>query len=360
MNLKYYKELDGVRGLAALMVMIFHFAPDSNIYYLHLLKKIAVFGQTGVTLFFVLSGFLITRILLRARSKEGYFKNFYMKRLLRIFPLYYFFLIIYYFVVPSLFHQPAAPFSKTWYYWFYLQNFADTFNWPNLGPQHYWSLAVEEHFYFFWPLIVYYLSEKNIHRLVYWIIGLAFVCRIILILNGYGTFYFTFTTMDCLAMGALLAISEQHGSGSYKHWRVLAIISIGLLLPMWFIFNGAGNTLIQIVKLPTIALFYTSIIGCLITRRSVLNRFFDLRFLQFTGKISYGLYVFHPLCFTLIDHFINPNNLFINAALSFFVSYAVAFISFYGFENHFIKLKRYFEIPTLKESTHATEIVDKT
>src|ERR1700755_1520169 len=100
-SLKYYKGLDGVRGLAALMIMFYHFTPDSSNTgsFLHFLKKISVIGQSGVTLFFVLSGFLITRILLASKPNKDYFKKFYTKRALRIFPLYYLFLIICFFII---------------------------------------------------------------------------------------------------------------------------------------------------------------------------------------------------------------------------------------------------------------------
>lgn len=181
--MKYYKELDGVRAVAALMIMVCHFflyADSENSFFL-LLKKISVFGQTGVSLFFVLSGFLISRILLNAKKEKNYFRNFYVKRILRIFPLYYFFLLLYYFGLPTILSEQIYSFSEQKYFWVYLQNIARTFEWKSEGPVHFWSLAVEEHFYFFWPILFFFFSTKRIVQSIIVIVILAFLCRIILL-----------------------------------------------------------------------------------------------------------------------------------------------------------------------------------
>ena len=138
--------------------------------FLYRIAKIAIFGQTGVTLFFVLSGFLITRILLSTKNQDNYFSAFYARRALRIFPLYYLFLAIYFFINPFIHGEQIIPASKQWYYWVYLQNFALTFNWDSAGPMHYWSLGVEEHFYLFWPVLVYFVDTKHISKVIYFII----------------------------------------------------------------------------------------------------------------------------------------------------------------------------------------------
>ncbi len=134
-KLKYYKNLDGVRALAALMVVVFHFFRDitPNSKSLHIAKEISYFGQTGVTLFFVLSGFLITRILLNAKETQGYFRNFYLRRTLRILPLYYLFLILWYFIAPLLIVMHSTSFNQQVYYYTFLQNFARTFDWNSAG-----------------------------------------------------------------------------------------------------------------------------------------------------------------------------------------------------------------------------------
>src|ERR1035437_8616931 len=130
MTLKNYKELDGIRAIAALLVMMLHFFGDEPMggnKILDVVKVLARFGQTGVTLFFVLSGFLITRILLATKNNNNYFKTFFIRRALRILPLYYLYLIIVFCIIP-LFTNDFIPFKENWYYWVYLQNFAITFN----------------------------------------------------------------------------------------------------------------------------------------------------------------------------------------------------------------------------------------
>ncbi len=151
MKLIYYKNLDGIRAIAALMVMFFHFFASIKINTptLSVLLKLSIFGQTGVTLFFVLSGFLITRILISTKHNTDYFKNFYLRRTLRIFPLYYLFLLIYYYIYPLIFNTGFTPIKDQLYFYAYIQNFAETFHWTANGPNHFWSLAVEEHFYLF-------------------------------------------------------------------------------------------------------------------------------------------------------------------------------------------------------------------
>lgn len=346
MTLKYYKELDGVRGIAALMIVFFHFMKggffnDSEHYiWLH---KISKFGQTGVTLFFVLSGFLITRILLKAKDGEGYFSTFYIRRSLRIFPLYYLFLVLTYFVIPLIINEPIESFKYTWTYWLYLQNFAITFNWKNIGQNHLWSLAVEEHFYLFWPVLIYYCSVKRLVQMIGVITLLSLLCRIYLIHIGHGTFYFTFTTFDCLAIGALLAVNEIRQWFSVRLLQIGAGVLFVLLVLMWVIFGSKESLVVQYFKLPITALFYLCCIGILILRETFLNKLFKSKFLTFTGKISYGLYIFHPVCFYYLYKYNLRFNLIPALVVYFAVSYLIATISFYGFENKFIKLKKRFE-----------------
>lgn len=164
MKVNYLKPLDGIRAIAALMVMFFHFfgSVAASTPLLAAIKKGAVLGQTGVSLFFVLSGFLITRILISTKDSPRYFYNFYLRRTVRIFPLYYLFLVIYYFIRPLLIPEATVPSAgEQAYYWLYLQDFSETFDWLAKGPSHYWSLAIEEHFYMFWPLLVFFLDKAQ-------------------------------------------------------------------------------------------------------------------------------------------------------------------------------------------------------
>src|SRR5262245_16358318 len=154
----HYPGLDGLRGIAILLVILYHnfgFIPFLN------------YGWLGVDLFFVLSGFLITEILLKTRTTTNYFKNFYTRRVLRIFPLYYLCLILVIVIFPLI---KNFPYDLSFYrenqvwFWFYLQNWMLIFKQWNDSAillNHFWSLAVEEQFYIVWPLLVLLIRKPK-------------------------------------------------------------------------------------------------------------------------------------------------------------------------------------------------------
>lgn len=350
MKLTHFKELDGIRAIAALMVMFFHFfqgADGSGALFL-LIKKYAIFGQTGVSLFFVLSGFLITRILLNTKQGPSYFKNFYLRRALRIFPLYYLFLIFFYFLIPVFEHSSFIPFNQQIYFWVYLQNIATTFNWPNNGPGHFWSLAIEEHFYLFWPLLIYFLDNKKIKIAIFFIIAVAAITRLLLIRYNYEVFYFTLSRMDELAVGALLAIWEVEGKlkpGNSRKFILMFCLIIIPTIALWVFTTGQGIDIIQISKFILLSFCYFSLIGLSITIKESnwIKKILKFNVLSYTGKISYGLYVYHPLCFWLLTKHFKINSLLVSFVLSFAFCYLIASISYYFFEAKFLKLKSKFD-----------------
>src|SRR5689334_3654448 len=171
---QHVPALDGLRGVAILSVMLFHYVTASGFGEDAWVtrKIIGACGclWTGVDIFFVLSGFLITGILLRAKGSPGYFVNFYMRRLLRIFPLYYGALVVIFLIVPHLVHDVTPGVkrildSQAWM-WGYSQDFAisyhnaDYFDVDWMWVGHFWSLGVEEHFYLVWPLLVFALAPR--------------------------------------------------------------------------------------------------------------------------------------------------------------------------------------------------------
>ena len=350
MKLRHFKELDGVRAIAALMVMFFHFfqgvtSVDTT---LLTIKKYAVFGQTGVSLFFVLSGFLITRILLNTKQSTSYFLNFYTRRALRIFPLYYLFLTFFYFVIPIAEGTTVVPLNQQIWYWVYLQNVAITFNWKNVGPRHFWSLAVEEHFYLFWPFIVYFFDKKKIQISIYLIIILAFITRLVLVKSHHEVFYFTLSRMDELAVGAMLAILEINGkltpANSNKFMLSFCLIVIPTL-GLWVFTAGLGIGAIQVSKFILLSFCYFSLIGLVITLQEMhwIKKVLKFRLLTYTGKISYGLYVYHPLCFYLVSKYFKTHSILLSFISSFAVSYLLASLSYYLFESKFLSLKKKFD-----------------
>ncbi len=350
MNLAYYKNLDGIRAIAALMVMLFHFF--SSIYIstpcLYILQKLSAFGQTGVTLFFVLSGFLITRILLNTKNSVNYFKNFYIRRILRIFPLYYLFLLIYYYLYPLIFDFTSTISTGKIYYFTYLQNIAMTFNWKASGPWHFWSLAVEEHFYLFWPLVVYFLTGKNLFRFILLIIIGALVLRIYMLTKNYEVFYFTFTRFDSLAIGSLLAVLELKQVFKPENSNKLLVFANFILIPtiiLWTFYRGEANIYIQVFKYVLLSFAYFLLIAYVlsINEDKLVNRILKSGFFSYTGKISYGLYVYHPFAYLLSRKFIYDGFWPIALFFTITVSYILASISYYFYESNFLKLKKYFD-----------------
>jgi peptidoglycan/LPS O-acetylase OafA/YrhL len=349
-RLEYYKPLDGVRGMAALMVMWFHFYWVGNNQLISAIRKASVFGQTGVSLFFVLSGFLITRILLfNKQNPANYFGNFYIRRSLRIFPLYFLFLGIYYFLVPLFFHTPYIPSGEQVYFWTYLQNFSQTFGWNGKGPDQFWSLAVEEHFYLFWPFLIYFLNPKQIKRTILGLILAAVLLRIVLVRAGYPVFYWTFTNMDSLALGALLAVFEAEQALTGKSNTLLSkgigYLVLPAIIPLWVLFEGAKTPSIQVIKPLLISSIYYLLIFFIIRPQgnNAIKKFFSNPFLVFTGKISYGLYVYHPLCFWIVARTSLQGHLILLFAVSFSLAFMVSLISYHFFEKQFLNLKTRFE-----------------
>ncbi|MEL6606047.1 MAG: acyltransferase [Cyanobacteria bacterium J06614_10] len=350
---KHLPVLDGIRGLAALMVMAFHYLEGKNYlirgtFYEPLLKFSAL-GQTGVDLFFVLSGFLITRILINSKNKQNFFSIFYARRSIRIMPLYYFYLVLALIVLPILAGEALPEFSKSWYSWVHLQNIPRTFQFPSEGPLFYWSLAVEEHFYLFWPVLVYFLPRRKIAIASLLLIAFSFGLRLYMLPQGWDVFYFTLTRMDALLFGALLAVFEPAlltRTANNRRLFTLLFFSVGVPLGLIFLAaGGTGNYWVLAVKYPMTALVYTALIGFAITTTdcSWVRKVFESRPLCFIGSISYGLYVYHTLCFKWLNQLLPETDPLLPMPLAFACAIAVAYVSFHLLEKPFLRLKRFFE-----------------
>lgn len=345
--------LDGIRGLAALMVILFHGWQVGAFDGLGLgaFSRVAKFGQTGVDLFFVLSGFLITRILIASKDNQRYFRDFYARRTLRIFPLYYFFLIVYLFCSPLVEHLSSVPLKQTWWYWVYLQNIPPTLSngMAVPGPGHYWSLAVEEHFYFIWPLLVFFVPVRRLFimsgLLILGALGArwVFVCQL-----GLTPFYFTFCRMDALALGTLLACIEAQGLlGRLKH---VFLASLFILLPVlgltWVRFSDQGTQWLQILKFTFVGSMYWALLGVAVSYQDAkaVRILFANKPLRFCGKVGYGLYVYQGLLIPLLRLWMPPAKYgpFFLVTV-FLVTLAVSWVSFKFFESPFLRLKRFFE-----------------
>lgn len=230
--------LDGVRGLAILMVLahqlILDGGPESR--WWRLLRLPLEAGWIGVQLFFVLSGFLITRILVASRGSANYWQSFYMRRALRIFPLYYLLLAVMFWGVSHVDPQPAGFIveerDRVWF-WTYLSNWGTVWGAGVGSLGHCWSLAVEEQFYLVWPLVVRWLSNRRLTQLCGLLAIAALALRVTLMATGTesGVIYTnTLTRVDALALGALAAVASGGDAPVAwfdwlrKRWLGLAVV----------------------------------------------------------------------------------------------------------------------------------------
>lgn len=347
MKLRYYHNLDGIRGIAALMVVVFHFFTYPNSNYLSnigLFQRITEYGQHGVSLFFVLSGFVITRILINTRENKNYFRSFYAKRVLRILPLYYLFLFIYYFITPHLLNSVNEGIKLHLPFYFYIQNFTQVFNFEASGPGHYWSLAVEEHFYLLWPLVVYFINPKNLWKAIGITIILVFILKYFMLKSGISINYFTFTRIDQILMGAYLAVLEWNGFFTKnKYLKKMMIIGLSTfpLAVIIYALSGKFPFLKEMTKYSFLGLIFFSLLGILISLAGnhLINRFLSGSILQYLGRISYGIYVWHILALMFLNRFFISQILFLDLILTIGLTIILAHMSYYYFEIFFLKLK---------------------
>jgi peptidoglycan/LPS O-acetylase OafA/YrhL len=208
-------------------------------------------------------------------------------------------------------------------------------------------LAVEEHFYLFWPLIIYYFDNKKVVLTILLLLVIALLTRFYLNSQSIEVFYFTFSRIDELVFGALLALMEQKNlllSKYAKRYFILFIISSIPAILLWILFNGTSNSVVQVIKFPFLAINYFALVAFVISisKQNIITKILTTRFFSYTGKISYGLYVYHPLCFLILTFKFHTGNYFITFLMAFIVTYLIASISYYGFESKFLKLKSRF------------------
>src|SRR5216683_2343743 len=311
---KYIPQFDGLRAIAILGVLFAHTEYLQSVPHLGFVK----YGRAGVDLFFVLSGFLITGILLDAKGSSHYFRNFYVRRVLRIFPLYYGFLFAFFILAPALRPPtPGGPFeawraSQGWY-WSYLSNYQLLFpQWARPYPlSHFWTLAVEEQFYLFWPAVVLFTSRKGLLRVCLFCIAGSFLFRSWLNWAGLDPglgYRLTPARLDTLAIGAALAVivrDQNMWARVRSNARYVIPAAIVALFFLSIRTRGLAQSSIEMetVGYPLIALFSAALIVVAIdptSRHTRLSRFFQTRPMRVLGKYSYALYVFHfPLAPTL-------------------------------------------------------------
>ncbi len=338
-----------MRGLAIALVLLYHVTP----------VRWASTGWIGVDLFFVLSGFLITGILWDGRHRPARARRFFVKRALRILPLYYGLLILMFVVVPAMdpLHKTAyqALKSDEWWYWTYLQNWRIAFAHPNDGGSFgwFWSLAIEEQFYVVWPFVVWHASRDTIIRLCGAAIFSGLVIRVaLLVLHAPGSdsilFIYVLTPcrLDGLAVGALVAMAIRGPGGRLalaRRIRLPAFISLLFVAAIAIILGIQGteptfrSPIVETLGYPALAVAFG---GLLVAALGPLRSFFSSWPLRWLGIHSYGLYLLHPF---VVRAFRQGSSLtfgsweFALAAAT--CSLFVAWLSYNLYERHWLALK---------------------
>jgi peptidoglycan/LPS O-acetylase OafA/YrhL len=366
--------LDGIRGLAILMVLIFHFIGDTSPISTigRAIVKMASYGSYGVELFFVLSGFLITGILYDARKKPHFFRNFYMRRVLRIFPLYYGVLFVIFVIAPlvPLLQGNALDYltERQAWAWLYAVNLyiAKQGAWSFSYLQHFWSLAVEEHFYLFWPYVVFVLAHRP-RTLVAVCLTIALGAMLARLagslygLNWWTIYVLTPFRLDGLALGAFLAMTMRQPGGLERlvHALPRVLLVAGSLLALTFFWTLVVSQqrfepLLQVRAALILILLACLLVWALIApERSATSRFFHSRTMAFLGTYSYGLYVYHHL----ISYYLATHRtefalaralgshdaaIAVQATLGIGVSVALAYLSYEFYEKRFLRMKRFY------------------
>ena len=363
--------LDGVRGLAILMVIgshAFESNYDTSGAVIRFIGHFLYYGMFGVDLFFVLSGFLITGILYDSLKDDGYFRKFYARRALRIFPLYYGVLAVCLLLTYPL-HLHWG--DMGWLLVFYLQNLHPmkiiSFTpGAGIGLYHFWSLAVEEQFYLVWPAVVFLIRDKR-KLLVTMLVASAMVLllRLVLLLEGASPFAMHVTMVcraDSLMLGGTLAMLYRSSQwqrvqrvAPWGFWgaTVMMLAYILALQPLLAAHGFYGPLWGNGVQYAVLAVGFACLIAWSLRAGSVCSWFFQLEWMRFLGKYSYGLYVLHVLVLSIM-------NLPLRAALlgvthsklvavvgagvtSLAVSIVAAYASYHLYEKPFLNLKHRFD-----------------
>ena len=353
----YHPELDALRFFAFLAVFMHHALPREAQLYLNkgfspavtewlLAAKEA--GAFGLDLFFALSAYLITELLLREYANRGSFSvsAFYVRRALRIWPLYFTFLALTVFVIPAII--PAEKFG-----WMYIISFALFFgNWvcaamgipfSVAGPL--WSISIEEQFYIGWPLLLRLFGMGRIKQLAIAMLLLAVVTRVLLAFGGVehpGVWCNTIARLDPIALGAILAFALKGRAPEIRN-PVRVVMCVGALASWWLIakyLEHDGPT--SVVTFGVSAVASVVLLTAVLRTEAPLLRVPPLSWIVYLGRISYGLYVFHLFALAFVMQFAISLGFEVRILLSFLLTVALAAVSYKLLEQPFLKLKKRF------------------
>lgn len=360
--MNYIRSLDGLRALAIIGVMLYHY-------------ELVACGWVGVQLFFVLSGFLITGILLSSKEKysfKTYVKRFYWRRSLRIFPLYFTYLAVVsaviYFVPKYYDLKPLLGYLFTYTYNFSRLSEAYEFS---FFFTHFWSLCIEEQFYLIWPFLIFFLSKTQLKKAIVLIIVLAPAIRYFLgsILTGTYQdkevadfiYWFPLSQFDAFAIGAALVLYGDD-IGRYRVYFLPVSAVLLLLCGMfnlnslyqdwsWHNISSMGYPLKSLKNYQhvwaytLINIFFGSLIAFVLAlqdaTRSGFKKILETPFMITTGRVSYGMYVFHWAIMIVFHKLVTPYMPipFAGFVVYLFLVIGFSWLSFHYYESYFLRLK---------------------
>jgi len=346
------KILDGFRGLAILLVIGYHYLDFFS------------FGWAGVDLFFVLSGFLITGKLVESLGAAHYFRTFYIKRILRIVPLYYTILVLFFVVIPFLLPSFVSVsfqelLQEQLYYWAFAVNIYDSVHgWPqNVILIHFWSLACEMQFYLLWPFIIYFFYNQGRGLIIllvsFCLAGLLFRMsgQFFLPLNEIYRYVLLPGRIDAFSAGALLYLflRKDYLTAQKPKLLYISVVTLAVILVLIVVKQTAWHYSVDIVRkygFTLDAIFWASLMGYFLSVDThFMKHIFSGRLMTSLGKYSYGMYVFHwPLYIIISKQDIfnsgHRDKTWSLAAVSFAVTCVCSFASYQLLEKHFLKLKQ--------------------
>lgn len=360
----YYPSLDGLRFFGFLLVFLHHVYqttyttnPVGNFF-------VTIFrtnGWVGVDLFLILSGFLVTTLFLKERAEFGNFslKNFFLRRALRIWPLYYLALFVGFLAFPLIVgqlgntHYQSQLKGEFWWYFLFLGNWYTVINdysvFRNIGLL--WTISLEQQFYFVWPFIL--LAGKGFRSLLIYCLVLiagAIFLRWVLFqfdIQHPDIYVNTFARMDTLVFGSLLAAVNFYRPSLKKYIRPFLNlpILIGILIIFFLFLFETGTIRTYLVRHSiwgyiVLGLFMGYFIVASLNTRSVVGRFLSQKSLVWLGKISYGLYVWHILAIDLTRFLIGKTPIaFLEPVIALALAIFISWVSYKFFEVKFLKLK---------------------